>query len=105
MDECRLFQTKWIQKENLFSAETNDAVEFSDNQVDTLQAGLLQTRNLLLDDGLEGQIGREETHTDTVNVADGEGDLASQFLFVKLHFHDLEREAFVEEAVDLGTAG
>jgi len=93
-----------IECENLFSAVADDAGEFSDNQVNTLQAGLLQTRDLLLDDGFESQIGREETDADTVNVADGEGNLAPQLLLVKLHLDDLEREAFVEEAVDFRTA-
>ena len=92
------------EKKNLFGAETNDAAELCDDQVDTLETGLLEAGDLLLDDGLEGQIGREEADADAVNVADGEGDLAPQLLLVKLHLDDLEREALVEEPVDLGPA-
>lgn len=41
----------------------------------------------------------------TVDVSDGEGDLATQLLLVELHAHDLVGEPLVEEPVDLGSAG
>lgn len=44
------------------------------------------------------------THSNTVDVPNGESDLPSQLLLVELHLHDFKRKSFVEQAVDLGTA-
>lgn len=90
-------------RRDLFGTEADDVRQLVDDQIDTLQAGLLETGNLFLNDGFESQIGGEETDADTVDVADGEGNLAAQLLLIKFHLDNLEGEALVEEAVDLGT--
>jgi hypothetical protein len=89
---------------HLIRADADHVRQFGHHQVDALQRRLLQSGYLLLDDGLERHVGSEQTHSDTVDVADGERDLSSQLLLVELHLHDLEREAFVEQTVYLRAA-
>ena len=62
-----------------------EVVELGGDEVDALHRRLGQLGHLLLDDGLEGNVGREQTAANTVRVLDGERDLAPQLLLVKLH--------------------
>jgi hypothetical protein len=89
---------------NLFGAEADDVSQLGDDQIDTLEGGFLEAGYLLLDDGLKGKIGSEETDADTVDVADGERNFAAQLFLVKLHLDNFEWETLMEQAVDLGTA-
>ena len=88
---------------NLLGAEADDVSQLGDDQIDTLERGFLEAGYLLLDDGLKGKIGSEETDANTVDVANGKRDFAAQLLLVKLHFDNFKRETLVEQAVDLGT--
>ncbi len=67
------------KKVNLLRDKSDDVGQLLHDQVDALDAGLLQAGDLLLDDGLEGHVGREQAHADAygggpADKAQGEGE-------------------------------
>ena len=50
---------------NLVSTEPDNVGQLLNDEIDTLDARLFETRNLLLDDGLEGHVRGEETDSHT----------------------------------------
>ena len=63
----------------------DDVRELGHDEVDALDAGRLESFNLLFDDGFECHVGSEETRPDAVDVLDGERDLTPQLLLVGLN--------------------
>ena len=58
--------------------------------------------DLLLDDSLEGHVGREQSGTYSANILDDDFDLASQIFFVNFALGEFERKSVVKDAVDFG---
>ena len=50
---------------NLFCHSSHDVGQLLHDQVDDFNAGLIESRNLFLDDCLERHVGREQADSDT----------------------------------------
>jgi hypothetical protein len=54
-----------LPKKYLVRTKPDDIGQLLDDQVNALDAGLFEPRDLLFDDGLEGHVRREEADADT----------------------------------------